>query len=83
MRFSIGTEERWPTLVMEECGEDQGVEVPDRLAKRLADAQAALTEAEDEVARWVKYSRPEASGHVGPLIDRLPTPDERKSGRKR
>lgn len=87
-RYEVSLEERWPTLLVLETprvkSEDLLVGIPERLVRRLRDARAAHTEAENEVARWVKYSGTALErAALQPIIDRLPTAEERKAARKR
>ena len=77
VKIEMSLDERWPCLVYKE-DEEAGVEVPDQLVKKLDKATEALEAAEDAIARWVKYSQPQAAGDIRPLIDRLPAAAERK-----
>jgi hypothetical protein len=84
--YRLSQDERWPTLVFAECEPTapRAVTVPARLMRRLSDARDALTEAEAEVARWVKYTAPErALTDIGTIVSGLPTPEERKATARR
>ena len=83
MRVRLDEDEQYPVLVYRES--DQGVEVPDQLISKLEHAKQMVKEAEDEIARWVKFSAPDSDSarDIRWVIDRLPTADERKKARKR
>lgn len=77
MKIRMSVDGRWPVLVYSE-DEENGTEVPDQLVKKLDKAAEALEAAENEIARWVKYSQPQVADDIRPLIDRLPAAAERK-----
>lgn len=79
--YRLSTDERWPCLVIGEPGrsEDLNTVVPERLVRRLRKAQQDLEDAENEVARWVKYSGTDLDrAAVRPIIERLPAAGERR-----
>lgn len=81
--YSVSTDERFPCLVVSDDGIGAQVTIPERLVKRLRDAEGKLTEAENDVVRWVKYSKNEqAKAELRTLIHHLPTVEQRKKERK-
>lgn len=81
----VGVRHGGNVVLVPSTADETAVVVPEALTKKLDHAWEMVRAAEDEIARWVKFT--DRQGYqataLGPIIERLPTTEEWKEKRKK